>query len=96
MSVEFTVGVVGGAGKWGQHYLNAYANHPRCKIVGFVDTAIERRKALAEYYGIEMQYDSVEDLLNECTPDIVSVIVPASSGTYGRRKQAIGRDPDQA
>ena len=78
MAADIKVAIVGGAGAWGQHYVNAYANHPRCTIVGFVDTAIARRQALAEYYGIKQQYDSVDELLGDTVPDIVSISVPTS------------------
>jgi predicted dehydrogenase len=74
---EVRVAIVGGAGKWGQHYVNAYANHPDCRIVGFVDTAVERRHAMADYYGITAEYETVDQLLNDVVPDIVSIILPA-------------------
>lgn len=75
---KYQVVVIGGAGSWGQHYVNAYANHPECELVGLVDSAIERREPLAHHYGIDAEYDCVEDLLNDAVPDIVSVIVPTA------------------
>jgi predicted dehydrogenase len=75
---KYRVAVVGGAGTWGRHYLNAYANHPDCEIVALVDRARDRRQAFAEKCGIKVVYDTVEDLLKHDVPDIVSTILPVS------------------
>ena len=60
---------------WGRLYLHTCAEHPDCDVI-LVDTARERRQAFAEHYGIETVYDTVEDLLKEEVPDIVSAILP--------------------
>ena len=74
----YRVAVVGGAGMWGRHYLRAYADNPRCQIIGLVDRAVERRRQFAAHYGIgeECQYDELEDLLAREVPDAVSAILP--------------------
>ena len=72
------VAVVGGAGVWGRRYMRAYANRDDCRIVALVDTAAERRDAFAKNYGAEAVFGSVEELLAETIPDIVSIIVPVS------------------
>ena len=75
---KYRVAVVGGAGTWGRHYLRTYAEHPDCEIVGLVDRARERRDEFAERYQAAATYDSVEELLADTVPDIVSASVPVS------------------
>ena len=75
---KYRVAVVGGAGNWGTWYMRTYSRHPECEIIALVDTARERRKLFANYYGIERVYDRVEDLLSEDIPDIVSAPLPVS------------------
>ena len=70
------VAMVGGAGIWGRHYLRAFAEHPDCEIVALVDTARERRQAFAKRYGIEKTCDTVDQLLADELPDIVSTSIP--------------------
>jgi hypothetical protein len=43
-----------------------------------VDTARERRQVFAERYGINTVYDTVDQLLENDIPDIVSIIVPVA------------------
>ena len=73
---KYRVAVVGGCGAWGRSYLKAYHEHPDTKIVALVDNARERRQPFVERYEIENVFDTVEYLLKEDLPDIVSVIVP--------------------
>jgi predicted dehydrogenase len=73
---KIRVAMVGGAGIWGRYYLRAFAAHPNCKIVALVDTARERRQAFAERYGIEKTCDTVDQLLADEIPDIVSTSIP--------------------
>ena len=73
---RYRVAVVGGAGAWGRRYLEAYAGHPDCEIVGLVDRARERRQEFADHYGIVAVFDDVVDLLAREVPDIVSAILP--------------------
>ena len=73
---KYRVAVVGGAGTWGRFYLRAYANHPDCEIVALVDRARDRRGAFADRYGVETVFDTVDQLLAEEVPDIVSIILP--------------------
>ncbi|MYE90048.1 Gfo/Idh/MocA family oxidoreductase [Candidatus Poribacteria bacterium] len=75
---RYRVAVVGGAGTWGSRYLHAYANHPACEIVALVDRAKDRRQTFADRYGIEVVFDSLEELLAREVPDIVSAILPTS------------------
>ncbi|MEE2658903.1 MAG: Gfo/Idh/MocA family oxidoreductase [Candidatus Latescibacterota bacterium] len=76
MHRTYRVAVIGGCGTWGRYYLHSNAAHPRCEIIGLVDRARDRRQAFAERYGIEHQYDEVDELLEEAVPDIASAIVP--------------------
>lgn len=75
---KYRVAVVGGAGTWGRKYLRAYANHPACEIVALADRAKDRRQTFADRYGIETVFDTLEDVLERESPDIVSVILPTS------------------
>lgn len=73
---KYRVGVVGGAGTWGRHYLRAYAEHDNVEIIALVDRAKDRRQTFADRYGVTTIYDDVENLLADTIPDIVSAIVP--------------------
>jgi len=73
---RYRVAVVGGAGTWGRYYLRTYAAHPDCEIVALVDRAGERARGFAEYYGIPAVYETVQELLADDIPDIVSATVP--------------------
>jgi len=75
---KYRVAVVGGAGTWGRKYLRAYAARPDCEVVALVDTARERRQVFADHYGVANLYDTVDGLLAETVPDIVSIIVPVA------------------
>ncbi|MBT5877320.1 MAG: Gfo/Idh/MocA family oxidoreductase [Candidatus Latescibacteria bacterium] len=79
MAASYRVAVVGGAGTWGRHYLAAYDQNPECTITGLVDSSGERRAAFARRYGISHEYDSIQDLLQDQKPDIVSAVVPVES-----------------
>ena len=75
---KYRIAVVGGAGTWGSRYLHAYANHPACEIVALVDRAKDRRQTFADRYGVEVIFDSLDELLAREVPDIVSAILPTS------------------
>jgi predicted dehydrogenase len=75
---KYRVAVVGGAGTWGRNYLRAYAGHPDCEVIALVDRARDRRQTFADHYGVQVVYDTVEDLLATEIPDIVSIILPVS------------------
>jgi len=75
---KYRVAVVGGAGTWGRYYLRAYDGNPECEIIALVDRARDRRQEFADQYGIEMAFDTVEELLAREVPDIVSAVVPVS------------------
>jgi predicted dehydrogenase len=79
---KYRVAVVGGAGTWGRHYLRAYALHPDCEIVGLVDLARERRQLFADHFGITKLYDTMDELLAERVPDIVSIILPVAYSSH--------------
>ena len=72
------VAVVGGAGTWGKHYTQAYAERHDCEIVALVDRAEERRQSFAEHYGIQRTYHSIEDLLATEVPDIGAPSIPVA------------------
>ena len=73
------VAVVGGAGFWGAYYLRAYSRHPRCELVALVDTARDRRTAIAQSLSIPAVYDTVHDLLDDQVPDILTLSLPVAA-----------------
>ena len=75
---KYRVAVVGGAGTWGRYYTRACAEHPRCELVALVDRARERRQRFAEHYGIPRTCDSIEELLADEVPDIVTASIPVA------------------
>jgi len=75
------VGVVGGAGTWGRHYLRAFAEREDCEVI-LVDRAGERARQFADHHGVEKVLESLDDLLAGPVPDVVSAILPVSQ-TYG-------------
>ena len=78
---KYKVGVVGGAGTWGRHYLRAFAAREDCEVI-LVDRAVVRARAFADHHGVETVLDSLDDLLSGPVPDVVSAILPVSQ-TYG-------------
>jgi len=72
------VALVGGCGTWGRFYTQSYAAHPDCEIVALVDKAKDRREQFAEHYGIPRTCDSIDELLADDVPDIVSAILPVA------------------
>ena len=77
-SEKTRVAVVGGAGTWGRFYTQAYAARADCEIIALVDRAQERRERFAAHYGIERTFDSIEELLAEEVPDVVSASIPVA------------------
>ena len=75
---KYRVAAVGGAGTWGRKYLRTYARRSDCEVVALVDMARERRQVFADHFGITKLYDTVDELLAEQVPDIVSIILPVA------------------
>ncbi|MEE2658719.1 MAG: Gfo/Idh/MocA family oxidoreductase [Candidatus Latescibacterota bacterium] len=71
------VAVIGGAGMWGRGYLRAAVAHSECDVI-LVDSALKRRDAFAEHYGIAHVADSWQQLLERETPDIACCILPVA------------------
>ena len=80
-SKKYCVGVVGGAGTWGRRYLSAYAERDDCEVI-LVDRAGDRARQFAEHFGVETVLESLDDLLSDKVPDVVSAILPVSQ-THG-------------
>jgi predicted dehydrogenase len=78
--MSIRVSVIGGAGSWGQHYVNAVVQHPGCSLVGFVDPCTERRDDLAGYYSIDRRFlfEDLSQQLDRTTPDIACIAVPTA------------------
>lgn len=48
-------------------------------IVGVCDKSLERARILSENYSIAYHTDSLAELLDECSPDVVHVLTPTST-----------------
>ena len=64
-----------GCGRMGQIYAEAYTTYPDTQIVGIVDSNPERRAAVGKRFEARV-FGSVEDLLKNGTPDVVSIVTP--------------------
>ena len=71
---QYRVAVVGGAGMWGRHYLQTFAQREDCSVV-LVDPS-ERAREFAGHFGVVEVLDTLEELLKRETPDIVANILP--------------------
>lgn len=68
----FHVGVIG-AGSIAQSHLQAYANNPDVELVAICDINLERARSVADAFGIDRAYGSVEELLADDAVDGVSI-----------------------
>ena len=68
-------GVIG-VGRMGRHHARVYGSHPSSKLVGVVDSSIDRREAIADQFNCK-SLDSVEQLL-DLGVDAVSIAVPTT------------------
>ena len=78
---KYRVGVVGGAGTWGRHYLRAFSERGDCEVV-LVDRSIDRARHFADQLGVDTILQNLEELFSDRVPDVVSAILPVSQ-TYG-------------
>ena len=58
---QYRVAVVGGAGMWGRHYLQTFAQREDCSVV-LVDPS-ERAREFAGHFGVVEVLDTLEELL---------------------------------
>jgi len=66
-----------GAGRVGKNHSNAITRHvPKGKIVALVDPVEEVRKETAAEFGIEKQFDSLEQALDKAEFDAVVITTP--------------------
>ena len=81
---EMTIGVaVVGAGRWGNHLVRNFLNHPTANVLAVVDHHRDRLQALGERYQLSsnqlvdtQQWDT---LLNREEVDAVAIATPAST-----------------
>ena len=73
--VKHRVAVVG-CGWMGVYYVEAYSQYPDTEIVGIVESNPQRRKEIAERFGVRAAYADVETLLRDSVPDVVSIVTP--------------------
>ena len=65
-----------GCGVIAPRHVEAYADTGRTELVGVVDVDFDRARAFADRYGCPNYYTSVQDLLAEQNPDLVSIVTP--------------------
>ena len=74
---EIRVGLVG-AGYVSAYHIRALQTLPHVRIVGIVDTSVDRAHALAERFGIPCVFASLSDM-RQSRPDVVHVLTPPAS-----------------
>ena len=74
-NVKHRVAVVG-CGWMGVYYVEAYSQYPDTEIVGIVESNPQRRRDIAERFGVRTAYADVETLLRDSVPDVVSIVTP--------------------
>ena len=72
---NFRIAIVG-AGVWGETHAGIYREHPNVEPVAICDKNIEKARALAEKYGIQRVFGSVEELLAYGDFEAVSIVTP--------------------
>ena len=74
---EIRVGLVG-AGYVSAYHIRALQTLPHVRIVGIVDTSVDRAHALAERFGIPCVFASLSDM-RQSRPDVIHVLTPPAS-----------------
>ena len=74
---EIRVGLVG-AGYVSPYHIRALQTLPHVRIVGIVDTSVERAQALAGRFAIPRVFASLSDM-RQSRPDVVHVLTPPAS-----------------
>jgi predicted dehydrogenase len=75
---EFRVAIVG-AGFFSRFQIEGWQAIPGVEIVGIANRNPEKGKAAARQYGIARAFESVEEMLDECKPDLFDVITPPAT-----------------
>ncbi len=65
-----------GAGVWGETHASIFREHPSATPVAVCDRDVARAKKLADAYGIQNVYGSVEEMLSADGFDAVSIVTP--------------------
>ena len=65
-----------GAGHWGENHIIIYKDHPNVELVAICDLNISRASEVANRFGIENVYNSVNEMLKSCDFDAVAIVTP--------------------
>ena len=57
-------------------HAKAYLRNPDCQLVGVCDSDFNSARRFSEIWGADQVFTNVEDLLEKCKPDILSVCTP--------------------
>ena len=68
---------IAGCGVIGAQHAAAVAQVPGCALVACVDSRPEAARTLAAQYGMARWYSSLEEMLREVGPDVMSVCTPS-------------------
>src|SRR5215467_8406911 len=74
-----TVGIAGCGSFTEYSHLPALKKIPEMRVIALADPLSERRKKIAKRFGIQLESDSVEQLLRIADPDVVAICTPTSS-----------------
>lgn len=68
-----------GAGFFSQFHLAGWAQLPGVQVVALCDSDTSKAAVLAEPFGIAAVYGSLQDMLDDASPDLVDVVTPPAS-----------------
>ena len=72
MSTQYKAAIIG-CGSIGHAHMEGYNLVDKVEVVAVADPVAAARARYVEQYGIPQQYESVEEMLENAQPDIVSV-----------------------
>jgi len=74
----FRVALIG-CGKIARTHADFLRKFDKTKIVGVCDKFLERARIFSEKYNITYYTDSLAELIDECSPDVVHVLTPSNT-----------------
>jgi predicted dehydrogenase len=75
---SLTVAVIG-CGRLGQHYAAVYATRPDTTLVAIAEANAERRRVVAERFGVTRLFADARSLFADVVPDVAAVVLPVLS-----------------
>ena len=72
---SLTVAVIG-CGRLGQHYAAVYATRPDTTLVAIAEANAERRRVVAERFGVTRLFADARSLFADVVPDVAALVLP--------------------